>query len=147
MSTTHFTVHTSLPPNEVMALLTDFGPERVDRFPNIDAAHFAVHDQGADWAEVTEGTAMGWERERYSWDATAGTVTVDTLESNLWGVGSSWHYALTPGTSGTDVEVTLHRVPKSFRGRLIGALIPLVGARTLGKQLGSVLRSAESGEG
>jgi len=144
MSTTRFTVHTTLPPKGVMALLTDFGPERVDRFPNIDAAHFAVHDQGADWAEVTEGTAMGWERERYSWDATAGTVTVDTLESNLWGVGSSWHYALTPGTSGTDVEVTLHRVPKSFRGRLIGALIPLVGARTLSKQLGSVLRAAES---
>ncbi len=144
MSTTRFTVHTTLPPNEVMKVLTDFGPERVDRFPNIDAAHFAVHDQGEDWAEVTEGTAMGWERERYSWDATAGTVTVDTLESNLWGVGSSWHYALTPRTSGTDVEVTLHRVPKSFRGRLIGALIPLVGARTLGKQLESVLRAAES---
>ena len=52
---------------------------------------------------------------------------------------------LVTAPAGTDVEVTLHRVPKSFRGRLIGALIPLVGARTLGKQLGSVLRSAESG--
>jgi hypothetical protein len=87
---------------------------------------------------------MGWERERYSWDATAGTVTVDTLESNLWGPGSSWHYALTPATTGTDIEVTLHRVPKSFRGRIIAALIPIVGARTLGRQFESVLRSAES---
>ena len=87
---------------------------------------------------------MGWERERYSWDPTAGTVTVDTLESNLWAAESSWHYELVPAAEGTDVHVTLTRVPKSFRGRLIGALIPIVGARTLGKQFESVLRNAES---
>ena len=144
MPTTRFTVHTSLPPSEVMTLLTDFGPDRASRWPNVDEAHFAVHDQGEDWAEVTEGNAMGWERERYSWDPTAGAVSVDTLESNLWGPGSRWHYELTPASAGTDVQVTLTRVPKSFRGRLIGALIPLVGARTLGKQLESVLRAAES---
>ena len=68
MPTTRFTVHTSLAPSEVMTLLTDFGPDRASRWPNIDEAHFAVHDQGEDWAEVTEGNAMGWERERYSWD-------------------------------------------------------------------------------
>ena len=100
MPTTRFTVHTRLSPSEVMTLLTDFGPDRPSRWPNIDEAHYAVHDQGEDWAEVTEGTSMGWERERYSWDAAAGTVTVDTLESNLWGLGSSWHYTLTPGTAG-----------------------------------------------
>jgi hypothetical protein len=33
---------------------------------------------------------MGWERERYSWDAASGIVTIDTLESNLWGPGSGW---------------------------------------------------------
>ena len=31
MSTTRFTVHTSLTPSEVMALFTDFGPERANR--------------------------------------------------------------------------------------------------------------------
>jgi len=144
MPTTQFTVHTTLAPNDVLTLLTDFGPDRSRRWPNIDAEHFRVHAQGDDWAEVTEGTSMGWERERYSWDAVAGTVAVDTLDSNLWGVGSSWHYELTPSGSGTDVHVTLNRVPRSFRGRLIGALIPVVGARTLGKQLESVLRHAET---
>jgi hypothetical protein len=143
-TSTRFTVHTSLSSSQVMTLLTDFGPDRASRWPNIDEAHFAVHGQGHDWAEVTEGNAMGWERERYSWDTTAGTVTVDTLESNLWGPQSSWHYELIPVAAGTDVRVTLTRVPKSFRGRLIAALIPIVGARTLGKQLESVLRNAES---
>jgi len=144
MPTTRFSVHTSLSPSEVVALFTDFGSDRASRWPNIADAHFQVHDLGPDWAEVTEGNAMGWERERYSWDAAAGTVTIDTLDSNLWGQGSGWRYELTPAATGTDVDVTLTRVPKSFRGRLIGALIPIVGARTLGRQFQSVLRKAES---
>ena len=144
MSTTQFTVHTSLSPSEVLTMLTDFGPERGNRWPNIDEATFKVHGLGPDWAEVTEGNAMGWERERYSWDADAGTVTIDTLDSNLWGPGSGWRYELSPAAGGTDVQVTLTRVPKSLKGRLVGALIPVVGARTLGGQLRSVLRKAES---
>ena len=144
MASTRFTVHTTLPPAEVMTLFTDFGPERAERWPNVDAGHFQVHDQGPDWAEVTEGTGVGWERERYEWDAAAGTVTIDTLDSNLWGPSSGWRYELTAADGGTDVHVTLTRVAKSVRGRLVGALIPVVGARVLGKQLQSVLRKAES---
>jgi hypothetical protein len=143
MPSTSFTVHTSLTPDQVLRLLTDFGPERVARWPNIDEAHFAVHDRGETWAEVTEGNALGWERERYDWDAGAGTVTVRTLESNLWGPGSGWEYRLVAADGGTDVRVTLERHGKSLRGRLVGALIPLAGARTLGKQLRSVLAAAE----
>jgi hypothetical protein len=130
-------------PGEVLALLTDFGPDRAKRWPNIDEAHFQVHETGPDWAEVTEGTGMGWEKERYEWDAAAGTVTIDTLDSNLWGPGSGWRYQLTAADGGTDVHVTLNRVPSSFKGRLVGALIPVVGAKALGKQLQSVLRKAE----
>lgn len=143
MPSTSFTVHTRLTPEEVLRLLTDFGPERVARWPNIDEGHFVVHDRGEGWAEVTEGNALGWERERYSWDAGAGTVTVDTLESNLWGPGSGWEYRLVAADGGTDVHVTLNRNGRSLRGRLVGALIPVAGARTLGKQLGSVLEAAE----
>ena len=73
-----------------------------------------------------------------------GTVAIDTLDSNLWGPGSGWRYALTPAAGGTDLQVTLTRVAKSFRGRLIGALIPIAGSRALGKQFQSVLRKAES---
>jgi hypothetical protein len=145
MPTTQFTVHTSLSPSDVMTLFTDFGPERARRWPNIDEAHFAVHDQGPDWAEVTEGTSMGWERERYTWDAAAGTVTIDTLESNLWARGSGWRYQLTPSDGGTDVHVSLVRMPQGIRGRLLGALIPIAGARSLGRQFTSVLRRAEAG--
>ena len=145
MPRARFTVHTSLSPSEVMRVLTDFGPERASRWANVDEAHFRLHERGPDWAEVTEGNGLAWERERYSWDATAGTVTIDTLDSNLWGPGSGWRYQLSPVDEGTDVQVSLIRVPKSFRGRLVGALIPVAGARTLGRQFESVLRRAESG--
>lgn len=127
-----------------MTLLTDFGPDRATRWPNLDDSHFTVHEHGPDWAEVTEGNALGWERERYSWDVKAGTVNIDTLESNLWGPGSGWRYELTPTARGTDLLVTLTRVPSSLRGRLVGALIPIVGSRALGRQFQSVLRRAEA---
>jgi hypothetical protein len=144
MPSTTFTVHTSLSPSEVLALVTDFGPDRARRWPNVDEGSYEVHEVGPDWAEVTEGNKMGWERERYSWDAEAGTVAITTLDSNLWGPGSGWHYRLTPAAGGTDVQVSLTRMPKSFTGRIVGALIPIAGARTLGKQFESVLRHAES---
>ena len=99
---------------------------------------FTVH------TSLSPSDAMGWERERYSWDAAAGLITIDTLDSNLWGPGSGWRYRLTPAAGGTDVQMTLTRTPKSLAGRLIGALIPIVGARTLGKQFQSALRKAES---
>jgi hypothetical protein len=146
MPTTEFTVHTTLSPTQVMTVFTDFGPDRASRWPNIDEAHFQVHEVGPDWAEVTEGTSMGWERERYTWDNPAGTVTIDTLDSNLWGPQSGWRYQVTPAGDGADVHVTLHRHPKSFTGRVVAALLPLLGARTLGKQFQSVLRKAEARE-
>jgi Polyketide cyclase / dehydrase and lipid transport len=143
MSSTEFTVHTSLSPSQVLAVITDFGPDRSRWWPNVDEAHFTVHDQGPDWAEVTEGTSMGWERERYTWDAAAGTVTIDTLDSNLWATGSGWRYRITPADGGSDLHVSLTRVATSVKGKVIGALIPVVGARALGKQFRSVLRRAE----
>jgi hypothetical protein len=144
MPRTRFTVHTSLSPNEVMELFTDFGPDRASRWPNVNDAHFTVHELGPDWAEVTEGNALAWERERYAWDAAAGTITIDTLDSNLWAAGSGWRYELKPASGGTDVNVTLTRQAKSLRGKLLGALIPIVGAPTLSRQFRSVLSKAES---
>jgi YD repeat-containing protein len=144
MPTTSFTVHTSLSPSEVLGLLTDFGPERAQRWANIDDSHFQVHERGPEWAEVTEGNALGWERERYTWDAAAGVVEVETLDSNLWGPGSGWRYQLVPEAEGTDVQVTVTRTSRSLRGRLVGAVIPIGGPVLLGRQLRSVLRQAET---
>jgi hypothetical protein len=144
MAKTSFSVHTSLSPSDVLAVITDFGPDRARWWPNVDEAHFKLHDQGADWAEVTEGTSQGWERERYSWDAVGGTVVIETLDSNLWAPGSGWRYEIVSAAGGADLHVSLTRVPKSLKGRLVAFLIPVVGARALGRQFQSALRRAEN---
>ena len=72
-----------------------------------------------------------------------------TLDSNLWAAGSRWDYRLTPSGSGTRVEVTLVRQGKGVKGKLIGALIPLLGRRMITASLSQALRAdpdALSGE-
>src|SRR5438876_247814 len=73
----HFELQTSLEPQAVFSVLTDFGPRRAEVWRNIDAEHFQVHGQGPGWADVTEGSARGggiWERNRYEWPPSADRV-------------------------------------------------------------------------
>jgi hypothetical protein len=141
--TIHFKVQSTLAPDAVLAALTDFGTSRAEVWPNIDSTHFKVHSQGPGWAEVTEGSSVAggvWERERYSWDATARTVAVETLDSNTWGPGSRWDYRLTPGLdSGTTIEVTVVRNGKGLKGRLIGIGLALTGTGMLRSQMAQAL--------
>jgi hypothetical protein len=134
-------VQSSLPPEEALRVLTDFGPARAEAWPGVDEESLIVHDSGENWAEVTEGNKVGWERERYSWDAAAGTVSAVTIDSNLWAAGSRWDYRLTPNGTGTRVDVTLVRKAKGIKGILIGALIPLIGRRMITAGLRQALRA------
>ncbi|MFE9931171.1 hypothetical protein [Streptomyces sp. NPDC005533] len=63
-----FHVDSSMSPAEVMGVLTNFGPSRVEEWPSIDAELFQVHERGDTWAEVTEGNGKSWERARYERD-------------------------------------------------------------------------------
>src|SRR5215831_217354 len=122
MARVHFRLYTDLEPAAVLAALTDFGPSRVDTWPNVDMAHLQVHDSGPGWADVTEGSSIAggvWERSRYEWSD--GRVSAVTTASNTWAPGSRWDYTLTPGASGgTDVDVRVVRNGLGLKGRLIG---------------------------
>jgi len=148
VATIHFQLHSPLPPEAVLAALTDFGPRRSEIWPNIDSAHFKVHGHGPGWAEVTEGNSVAggvWERERYSWDPAAKTVTIETLDSNTWGPGSRWDYRLTPGPGGgTTVDVTAVRNGKGVKGRVIGAALSVAGAGVLRSQMERALGRARA---
>jgi hypothetical protein len=141
--TIEFQLQTTLAPGAVLTALTDFGPRRAEVWPNIDSAHFKVHDQGPGWAEVTEGSSVAggvWERERYTWDAAALTVAVETLDSNTWGPGSRWDYRLTPAAAGgTTIKVTVVRNGIGWKGRLIGIALSLAGPRMLRSQMEQAL--------
>jgi hypothetical protein len=143
MARIHFKIETKLSPGDVLAALTDFGPRRAQIWPNIDDQHFKLHDQGPGWAEVTEGSSVAggvWEREKYTWNAGAGTVAVETLDSNTWGPGSRWDYKVTAAAQGgTGIDVTVERHGKGFKGRLIEAGLAVAGAGMLRSQMEQAL--------
>lgn len=139
MPTVHTQVTSPRPPADVLRILTDFGPDRSKAWAGVNDQHLKVHDQGDNWADVTEGNGIGWERERYTWDAEAGTVSAVTSDSNLWGPGSRWDYTLTPHNGGTLVDVTLQRNGKGIKGKLVGALLPLIGKKMIGAGVSKAL--------
>jgi hypothetical protein len=139
MARVHFQLETKLAPSAVLAALTDFGPRRSQVWPNIDEQHFKLHGLGPGWAEVTEGSSVAggvWEREKYSWDATTGTVSVETIDSNTWGPGSRWDYKITPATGGgSQIDVTVTRLGKGWKGRLIEVGLAAAGTGMLRSQM------------
>jgi hypothetical protein len=140
MPTVRVAVVTSLDPAEVLLRLTDFGPQRADAWPNVDAGGVTVHEQGPGWADVTEGNKIGWERERYTWDVDAGTVSATTSDSNLWGPGSGWDYTITPQPGGTLVEVTARRLGKGLTGKLVGAVLAIFGKSLIKSSTAAALK-------
>jgi hypothetical protein len=140
MPTIRFQVFTDLPPDRVLTALIDFSDRRPIVWPNIDHAHFRVHGQGPDWADVTEGNALAWERNRYEWNAAAGELTVTAVESDTWARGSQWRYRLfSTDSGGTRVDVTVVRTGRGPRGMLLGALISGFGRRILRSDMEKVL--------
>jgi len=146
MAHIHFQIETTLEPAAVLRVLTDFGEGRAKVWPNIDAAHFQVHDLGPGRADVTEGSSIAggvWERMRYEWDAPAGRVAAVTVDSNAWGPGSRWDYQLTPRTGGgTDVDVRVVRSGKGVKGKLLELVIGLTGTSRLRGDMEKVLARA-----
>ena len=129
MPVLHVSVTSPLPPQEALQRLTEFSPARAEAWTGVDNDNLIVHDRGDGWAEVTEGNKLGWERERYTWDAAAGTVSAVTVNSNIWASGSGWNYTIMPEGTGSRVEVTAVRKGYGIKGKLVGALLSLVGRR------------------
>ena len=142
MPSIHFHLETNLAPAVVMAGLTDFGASRSEVWPNVDQENFKLHGSGPGWAEVTEGSSVAggvWERERYTWDEAAGTVAVETLESNAWGKGSRWDYGLVTVDGGTRIDVKVVRSPLNLKARLIAFGLTLFGPALLRGQMATAL--------
>jgi hypothetical protein len=132
-----------VPPESVVAVLTDFSAARLERWPNL-RGRFELHELGEGWADVTEGsTVLGRpvrERGRYTWDATHVRLTIDT--SDIRKPGSAWDYSIVPdGQGGSRIDFALEHHPKGPRGWLLAGILPLAGRRFFGKSLDGLLRS------
>ena len=67
MSTIHLHQTTTLTPEQYVAGLTDFGPDRSKLFGNSADEYLKVHQRGRTQADVTEGSGGIWERLHYDW--------------------------------------------------------------------------------
>src|SRR5262245_1407280 len=144
MSTIHFKLTTNATPEQFIAGLTDFGPGRGKLFGNSTDEYLKMHEKGSNYADVTEGSGGIWERLRYDWSDPR-HVVLTTTDSNLWGGRSGHTYTLTGEPNWTTaVDVVIVRDGKNFKGRLVGALLGIVGKGQLEKWFANTLKAIEA---
>jgi hypothetical protein len=143
---TTITLHqpTTATPEQFVAALTDFGPGRKQLFPNSSDDSLRVHERGETFADVTEGNGGIWERLRYDW-SDPGHVVLTTIDSNLWGGRSGHTYTFSEQADGTTVvHAEIVRDGKNLKGRLLAAVLVLVGKQVLGGAFTKTVRAVEA---
>ena len=142
MARIHYEADGPVSPERFIAALTDFTERRPELWLNLDAKFFKLHEMGATWAEVTEGTdVLGgvWAREHYDWSQ-PGYVRLELVESVDFQPGTLIEYRVTPGPrGGCHVAVDFQRIARSLRGRFVGAVVQLTGVRRFAADLGVTL--------
>jgi hypothetical protein len=143
----HYEFTTALPPDQVVAALTDFSERRPEIWPNLDPSQYRVHEVGPTWALVTEGSKSPrfWARERYDWSV-RGQVSWRAEESNFCRPGSGIVATVSPhpGT-GSRVRIDWERTPTSLKGYVAAFVVRIAKDRVLG--LKSALdKMAEAGD-
>jgi hypothetical protein len=140
-----FTIDSDLSAETVLAVATDFSENRPRYWPNIDPRVYKVHGRSSTTADVTEGSALLggiWAREAYDWSE-PNTVRATVQYSNAFQAGGTWELHATPRPGGgSQIQVVNHREAKGFKGRLIGAMLTVMGAKVLPKQLQQTLNIA-----
>jgi hypothetical protein len=144
MTTIHLTATTTATPEQFVAGLTDFGPDRSKLFGNSADGYLKVHDQGPHHADVTEGSGGIWERLRYDW-SDPHHVVLTTTDSNVWGGRSGHTYTFVRQPNGmTAVDVVVVREGKNLRGRVLEAVVGTVGKGVLQRALGKTVKAIEA---
>lgn len=118
MPTVHVVDTTPVDADRVLEAARDFSARRADRWPDVHIEHLEIHEQGATFAEVTEGNpwpiGFVWERLYYDWSE-PGVVTARVVASNLFRPGSTWEIRASPQPgAGSRVEIVAVR---RLRGR------------------------------
>ena len=143
MTTIHLEVTTPVTPERILSAFTDFTPQRLHTFPNIDLRYYEVHAVEATSAEVTEGSAFFggvWERAHYDWSH-PGEITITVQASNAFTSGSFWHYYIAAGEhGGSHVDFTVHRVGKNLKGHVLATMLRVFGRRIFRQDLEQTLQ-------
>lgn len=142
MAKIHYEADGAITAARFIAALTDFGDRRPELWPGLDAKFYELHELGDTWAEVTEGTdVLGgiWAREHYDWSE-PGQVTLRLVTSPDFRPGTLIDYRVTDRPDGgCHVSVDFQRTATSLRGRFVGVVVTLTGARRFSKELAEAL--------
>src|SRR5262249_32745738 len=113
-------------------------------FGNSARSYLKVHDQGVDWADVTEGSRGVWERLEYCW-LDPNRVVVTTIDSNVWG-GRSGHAYTFPRRPGStpEIDYVVVREGKNVTGRVLALVLSTVGKRRLRKSFQIAVAAIEA---
>jgi hypothetical protein len=126
MPRVHVVDESSARPEEILDAARDFSPRRADLWRDVYLDHLVIHDQGASWADVTEGNrwpiGLVWERLRYDWSE-PGSVRGTVIDSNIFKPGSTWGIWASHDNGGTRVEVIADRRLRG-RGLLLWPFFP-----------------------
>ncbi len=143
MATIHFHQTTSLTPEQYVAGLTDFGPDRSKLFANSADEYLKVHQRSRTQADVTEGSGGIWERLHYDW-SDPDHVVLTTTDSNVWGGASGHTYNFTRQPDGTtDIDVVVIREGKNLKGRLLGLILGTIGSSVVEKAFINSVKAIE----
>jgi hypothetical protein len=144
MATIHLHQTTTATPEQLLAGLTDFGPDRSQLFENSADSYLKVHERGPHDADVTEGSNGIWERLHYDW-SDPNHVVLKTTDSNLWSGSSGHEYTFTRNPDGTtDVDAVVVRDGKNFQGRVLGAIVGTIGKSRFEKALDHTVKAIEA---
>ena len=144
MSTIRMHATTSSTPEQFLAALIDFGPNRSKIWGNSADGYLKVHSRGSCDADVTEGSGGVWERLHYDWSNPL-RVVMKTTDSNIWGGKSGHVYTFTRRPDGnTDVDAVVVRDGKNFKGHFLGLVLGTVGKSKLTKAFANSVKAVEA---
>jgi hypothetical protein len=147
MPTIHLHQTTTLTPEQYIAGLTDFGPDRSKLFSNSAGGYLKVHQRDRAQADVTEGSGGIWERLHYDW-SDPHHVVLTTTDSNVWGGASGHTYTFTRRPDGaTDIDVVVVRDGKNLKGQLLGFVLRIIGKGVLERAFVNSVKAIEARNG
>jgi polyketide cyclase/dehydrase/lipid transport protein len=142
MATFSYVVAAAVPPERVLAALTDFSDRRPDLWPTLARHYYKVLQVGPTSADVTEGSSVFggiWGREHYDW-STPGVVTATLVESTIAEPGGTWTFTVrSDGQGGSVTTGEMRRKSKGLKGRLVGALAQITGPQLFASNLKKTL--------
>ena len=138
MSRVTFDIHTRIPPEQVLAMLTDFSTRRPELWPTLAREVYEVYEVGAANADVKEGSAWPtrmWERVHYDWSV-PGRVRWTVQESNYFAPGSYVEVAVQKtATVGSQVRVEWNRTGTCPKAKVLVGLVVLTGGAIIRRKV------------